>query len=117
MVWSMLGYHGGGRFMSDLKPAFYRIHSNGLLSSQTRERQQYMTAIAYMHLAAYHEEQSDREAAQAALQSTLFHSRSMLGSLPAEPTLEHFDMLLPGLPPKRLFKLWRRALKHRLLGR
>lgn len=101
MVWSMLGYHGGGRYLSNLKPAFYRVHANGLLSMKTRERQHYMTAIAHMHLAAFHEEQSDPEAATAALQLMFQHSQSMVRVL----------------PPKPLFKLWRRAFKNKLLGR
>ncbi|MBZ8119742.1 glycosyltransferase [Roseovarius sp. LXJ103] len=116
MVWGMLGYHGGGRYLSNLKPAFYRIRPDGLLSMKTPERQNSMTAVAHMHLAAYHEEQSDPEAATAAFNAMLQHSGSLLHDLPADQIIQHFETQLREMSPRQLFTLWRRSVKNKLLG-
>lgn len=67
MVWAMLGYHGSARYLSDLQPANYRIHAAGLISMQGRERQLMMTAVARLHIAAFHKEQGDGVAHEAAM--------------------------------------------------
>ncbi len=67
MVWAMLGYHGSARYLADLQPANYRIHAAGLISMQGRERQLMMTAVARLHIAAFHKEQGDGVAHEAAM--------------------------------------------------
>ena len=67
MVWAMLGYHGGARYLPDLLPANYRLHAAGLISMQGRERQIMMTAVARLHIAAYHAEQGEVQAHDAAM--------------------------------------------------
>ncbi|WP_375570120.1 glycosyltransferase [Seohaeicola saemankumensis] len=111
MVWSMLGYHGGGRYLTDLKPCFYRVHPNGIHSSKTHERQLWMAAIAHMHLAAFHEEQSDPSAANAAFQSTLYLSGLLLRSLPAEQILRNFETQLRSLPAEQIIRNFETQLR------
>ena len=61
-VWAALGYHGSGKYLADLLPAKYRLHGGGLISQQNPDRQQMMSAICYAHIAAFHQEQGDKEA-------------------------------------------------------
>ena len=66
-VWGMLGYYGGGRYLADLLPANYRIHEGGILSLVMPHKQNFMTAIAQMNLAAYHAESGDIDAGHQSL--------------------------------------------------
>lgn len=72
MVWGMLGHHGGGRFLRSLKPAHYRLRAGGLISMQGREQQIMLTAVAQMHLAAWHADQGDRAASEDCLRAMAF---------------------------------------------
>ncbi|WP_162798198.1 glycosyltransferase [Sulfitobacter sp. SK011] len=109
-VWGILGYHGGGRFLPDMPPANYRIHANGLLSMQSRERKLLLTAITHFHMAAFHDENSDRAAFRASIKSMLrFYNE--LGVLPLA------EAKLTDMPFKTVMKNWRRAIKRYLKNR
>ena len=106
-VWSMLGYHGGGRYLGDMPSANYRIHDRGLISMQGKQRALQMTAVAHLHVAAYHDEQGDAAAREASVKTMLrVYNQLGYGMLR--------DQQLEDLSPKALFKLWRRAVKRRL---
>lgn len=106
-VWSMLGYHGAGRFLSEMPPANYRIHANGLISMQGSQRAVFMTAIAHMHVAAFHDEQGDSVARNASVKAMLKTYNQLGYSVLIDESLNN-------LTPKMLFKLWRRAVKKRI---
>jgi len=109
-VWAMLGYHGGGRFIPDLPRANYRIHQNGLISMQSSRRQKYMSALAYLHIAAYHDGKGDSKGRQAAIKSMLsFQNKLDMGYFSA--------VNLSDLSLKHLIKLWAKSLKHRIRKR
>jgi glycosyltransferase involved in cell wall biosynthesis len=105
-IWSMLGYQGAGRFLSDLPPANYRIHANGLISMQNSHRAVFMTAIAHLHVAALHDERGDGAARDVSVKSMLKYY-NQLGYTAL------VDERLDSLTPKVLFKMWRRAVKRR----
>jgi glycosyltransferase involved in cell wall biosynthesis len=105
-VWAVLGYHGSGRFMADLPPTVYNIHSGGVLSRVPPKRQVMMSALAYMNIAAYHGERGDTVASQASAM------RAAATSIPPE-----YAVMIR--PAKRLSRL-RKALKklsRRLRGK
>jgi glycosyltransferase involved in cell wall biosynthesis len=111
LVWAMLGYQGAARYLPDLLPANYRIHSSGLISMQGRERAIMMTAIARFHIAAYHFEQSDAAAHDVAMldavgnynligRGALKHYRA--GSVPVGVQLKRW---------RKAFTRWRKSLR------
>ena len=53
-VWGMLGYYGYGKFLTNLQKTNYRIHEGGILSLAKHEKAIFMTALAYLNLAAFH---------------------------------------------------------------
>ena len=96
-MWALLGYHGSGKYLADLKPAIYRVHSGGIMSKQSFVRQQTMTMLAHLSVAAHHLECGEIHSAR----------RS------ADIGLEH--LLVKEEPePLQLFKLLVRALKKKL---
>jgi len=70
-VWGILGHHGSGRYLSDMPPGNYRIHEGGILSLHTPNKQNMMTALAQLSLAAYHNEQEDVEATKKSLRRVM----------------------------------------------
>ena len=72
MVWGMLGHHGAGRFLPGLRPACYRLRAGGLISMQGREQQIMLTAVAQMHLAAWHSDMGDAAAAKDSMRAMAF---------------------------------------------
>jgi glycosyltransferase involved in cell wall biosynthesis len=49
-LWSLLGQHGKGRFMSDIEPACYRMHEGGVFSSLGDRSRHIMTAQSLLAL-------------------------------------------------------------------
>jgi glycosyltransferase involved in cell wall biosynthesis len=66
-VWAVLGYHGTGRFLPDLPPAHYTLHSRGIYSLAPEGRKTFMLLISQLCIAAYHMEQGDRVAMRRSL--------------------------------------------------
>lgn len=54
-LWSMLGNHGKGKFLADIKPAKYRIHDGGIFSKKSKKEKYEMALITDMSLFAYYE--------------------------------------------------------------
>lgn len=53
-IWSILGYHGKGKYLPEIKPSRYRIHPKGVHSSASHIDQYDNTLISYVSLMAYH---------------------------------------------------------------
>jgi hypothetical protein len=70
-VWAVLGYHGTGRFMPDLAPTVYNIHTGGILSLAPTSRQYFMTLIALLNIAAYHADKGDPQASSACMRRAI----------------------------------------------
>lgn len=112
-VWAMLGYHGAARYLPDLPLANYRLHAGGMLSMQGRERQVFLTALAKMHIAAFHAEQDDALAFDDTMLSMTaqFNSgaRSALWFKPGTPA--PFSVKLRRL--RKRFTQWRKSTLRR----
>lgn len=116
MVWAMLGYYGGAHFMSDLAPASYRLRAGGLMSMQSRDRQIMMTAVARMHVAAFHAEQGDLLAFDdAMLAMAAQYSAGAPGVLRFKPSAPApLSVKLRRL--RKSFTQWRKSTARRLRG-
>ncbi|WP_152055239.1 glycosyltransferase [Aliarcobacter butzleri] len=53
-IWSILGYYGKGKFLPQIKPARYRIHSGGVHSGTSQIDKYDNTLITYALLLSYH---------------------------------------------------------------
>lgn len=53
-IWSILGYYGNGKFLPQIKPARYRIHSGGIHSGSSQIDKYDNTLITYALLLSYH---------------------------------------------------------------
>ena len=74
-IWSLLGHHGKGKFLDDIKPARYRVHESGIFSKKTRRQRLIMWQITTGALYAYYNRINNRELAD------YFQERNMLLSL------------------------------------
>ena len=54
-LWSLLGHHGRGKYLSGIRPAAYRKHAGGLMSLQSQAYRLRTTAQAFLCLARYYE--------------------------------------------------------------
>ncbi|MCE2658709.1 MAG: glycosyltransferase [Rubrivivax sp.] len=50
-LWSLLGQHGGGKYMGSIQPASYRVHGGGVFSTQTTRNKCLMSAQSLLCLA------------------------------------------------------------------
>ena len=53
-IWSILGYYGKGKYLPQIKPARYRIHSGGVHSGTSQIDKYDNTLITYALLLSYH---------------------------------------------------------------
>jgi len=53
-MWSLLGIHGKGKFLTDILPTRYRVHDGGVHSKKTREEQFEMFSLTCAALYLYH---------------------------------------------------------------
>lgn len=58
--WSMLGAHGKGKYLGDIKPAAYRMHPGGIFSQRGAQSKKQMTLHTYACLANYYFRLGDR---------------------------------------------------------
>jgi glycosyltransferase involved in cell wall biosynthesis len=70
-VWAYLAQFGHGKYMPELKPAKYRLHSGGVLSMVSRQRKVFMSALAHLSIAAFHADRQDAEGATLALKKVV----------------------------------------------
>lgn len=53
-IWSILGYYGKGKYLSEIKPSRYRVHSGGVHSGSSQIDKYDNTLITYTLLLSYH---------------------------------------------------------------
>lgn len=70
-VWAIVGGMGRGHFMESLAPVGYRIHSGGIFSQVDTNRKHYMSSIARLCIAAYHDQNGDSLAEQRVLKQAV----------------------------------------------
>lgn len=104
-VWAALGHHGSGKFLAELKPAFYRIHSGGIFSLQSQSTQLFMGTITLLSMAAYHHERQDYAASRACLKRAIGQIVMIQGGIStiAEAT-------------RKSFSLWTKSFRRRLVN-
>jgi len=59
--WSLLGAHGKGKFIAEIKPAAYRVHEGGIFSMRPSRQRIQMTLHAHYCLARYYQRIGKRE--------------------------------------------------------
>jgi glycosyltransferase involved in cell wall biosynthesis len=52
--WSLLGAHGKGKFLGEIRPAAYRVHEGGIFSMRSTRQRIHMSMHAYYSLARYY---------------------------------------------------------------
>ncbi|WP_397452444.1 glycosyltransferase family 2 protein [Pseudomonas sp. NA-150] len=52
--WSLLGAHGKGKFLAEIKPAMYRVHPGGIFSMRSHKRKLHMSLQTNTSLANYY---------------------------------------------------------------
>lgn len=53
--WSLLGAHGKGKFLEEIRPAAYRLHEGGIFSMRSSQQRIQMSMHAYYSLARYYQ--------------------------------------------------------------
>lgn len=78
-LWSLLGSHGKGKYLGGIKPAAYRIHQGGVLSSQSQANKGRMTIHAYLCLSRYYARIGDEKVSRRFMVKTILLANSQLG--------------------------------------
>jgi len=73
-MWSILGVHGKGKYLSDILPSHYRIHGGGLHSKKTNKIRLEMWSLTCAALYAYHSRIGNKECAEY-FKQTIFNLR------------------------------------------
>jgi glycosyltransferase involved in cell wall biosynthesis len=53
-IYSLLGQHGNGKYLSEIKPAFYRTHSSGMWSAIDLDKKLTLKIISYKMISSYY---------------------------------------------------------------
>ena len=86
-LWSLLGWHGQGKYLPNIEPAGYRVHDRGVFSSQTNNNRHVMTAQSLMCLARTYARQGQAEASTAVLLKAIRMAGVPLGPVGATKML------------------------------
>jgi glycosyltransferase involved in cell wall biosynthesis len=62
-LWSLLGWHGKGRFLAGIAPSVYRVHAGGIYSQRDESRRAVMSLTTYAALLAYYDRIGEDETA------------------------------------------------------
>lgn len=54
LIWSLLGEHGKGKYLNDIKSTKYRVHDGGVYSKKTYPEQRRMAYTTYFSLYSYY---------------------------------------------------------------
>jgi len=76
--WSLLGAHGKGKFLKEIKPAAYRVHEGGIFSMRSSKKGIQMTMHAYYSLARYYQRIGNQELHEYFLTQVITHSLALL---------------------------------------
>jgi glycosyltransferase involved in cell wall biosynthesis len=60
-LWSQLGEYGKGKYLAEIQPSMYRVHSEGMHSMQTQVRKQKMRMETFAALYSYYSRKGDEE--------------------------------------------------------
>jgi len=108
-LWSLLGQHGGGKYLGGIEPAGYRVHQGGIYSMQSETTRLIMTAQSLLCLARIYERQG-RTATSNQLLYKALNTASVPVSLPLRWRLIAANMVRAlGRRPLR----WVRSLPER----
>lgn len=80
VIWSLLGAHGKGKYLGDIKPARYRVHDEGVHSKQTLKQKIMMQIITYSALFAYYTRIGNQQLSHYFLIMVFKHSIAYLGA-------------------------------------
>lgn len=58
---SLLGFHGKGKYIKDIKPSYYRIHTGGIWSTIDKDRQFRSKMTTYFNMARYYKGRKEKE--------------------------------------------------------
>jgi len=64
VTWSLLGHHGKGKYLADIRPAAYRVHDGGLHSRKTNRARAAMHLVTVGALFAYYDRIGDAKIAR-----------------------------------------------------
>jgi len=59
VIWSLLGKYGKGKYLSDIKPAAYRVHDGGVFSKKSAREKEEMKLLTYVALFAYYKKENN----------------------------------------------------------
>lgn len=82
-LWSLLGQHGKGKYISDIEPAGYRVHSSGVFSTQTERNRQIMTAQSLLSLSRVYSRQDSERVGDLVLLKAVLFAAAPLGATAA----------------------------------
>ena len=71
-LWTLLGTHGKGKFIKDIKPAMYRLHDGGIHSATSYKDKHENLLITYALLLSYHKKMGNRDIVEYFKKSILF---------------------------------------------
>ncbi len=79
VIWSLLGAHGRGKYLSDIKPAAYRVHDGGVHSKKSMQQKIEMLLITYNALFSYYTRSGNVSSAHYFRESGFKLSPSIIG--------------------------------------
>lgn len=79
VIWSLLGAHGKGKYLSDILPSAYRVHDGGIHSSKTRQTKVSSALITSNALYSYYSRLGDVDTARYFLELSLKLSAKVMG--------------------------------------
>lgn len=79
VIWSLLGAHGNGKYLSDIVPAAYRVHDGGIHSKRSVKNKNIALLITTQALYAYYLRLGDVENSQYFLELSVKSSAKVVG--------------------------------------
>jgi len=79
VIWSLLGHYGKGKYLPDILPSAYRVHSGGVASMQDIQKKHEMQVITKSALLAYYSRLGDKKLVKHFLSEVLRSSTISLG--------------------------------------
>lgn len=78
-IWAQLGDYGAGKYLDDIKPSHYRVHSGGVHSMASKKNQLQMRIQTFMSLYSYRISRGDFETANKHLEEVFVLTVKLLG--------------------------------------
>lgn len=77
--WSLLGAHGKGKFLEQIRPAAYRVHEGGIFSMRSSKQRIRMSLHAYYSLARYYHRIGNSELHDHFMTLVFSHALALIG--------------------------------------